>query len=220
MKPEQNLSLFTTKDNSTTLFSPHYQEHYHSRHGARSEAFHVFIKHGLLTHSATATLSILEMGFGTGLNVLYTLQHHPSHQYIRYTSIDNTPLPTKIAQRFAETFSKTDSQTLTKLHKLSWNYAHQISDTFSLTKQLCNIQDFVPNGTYDVIYYDAFSPRHQPECWTTDIFSRLYTAMSSGGCLVTYCAQGKLKRCLKAIGFRVETCEGPPGKREMIRAIR
>jgi tRNA U34 5-methylaminomethyl-2-thiouridine-forming methyltransferase MnmC len=44
--------------------------------------------------------------------------------------------------------------------------------------------------------------------------------MNPGGILVTYSAQGQFKRDLKKIGFDVEVLSGPPGKKEMVRAIR
>ena len=73
-------------------------------------------------------------------------------------------------------------------------------------------------NTFDLVYYDAFAPRVQPELWTEEIFSKVFSAMNVGAILVTYCAKGYVKRNLKAVGFKVESLEGPPGKREMTRA--
>ena len=73
--------------------------------------------------------------------------------------------------------------------------------------------------SYDVVYYDAFSPERQPEMWGEELFVKLYDAMNEGGVLVTYCAKGVVRRTLQAVGFSVERIAGPAGgKREILRA--
>jgi len=71
-----------------------------------------------------------------------------------------------------------------------------------------------------LIYFDAFGARVQPELWTETIFEIMYKAMKKGGVLVTYSAKGSARRAMQAVGFEVERLEGPPGKREMLRATK
>ena len=72
----------------------------------------------------------------------------------------------------------------------------------------------------DVIYYDAFGARAQPEVWTDDCFPNLIESMYSGGVFVTYAAIGRVRRTLKRLGLETSLVTGPPGKREMIRGLR
>ena len=65
--------IILTADGSSTLLIPEWEEAYHSRHGAVQEAFHVFIKNGWKWVKNQKEISILEIGFGSGLNALITL---------------------------------------------------------------------------------------------------------------------------------------------------
>jgi tRNA U34 5-methylaminomethyl-2-thiouridine-forming methyltransferase MnmC len=73
---------------------------------------------------------------------------------------------------------------------------------------------------FDLIYFDAFAPNKQPELWELEILGKVAKAMKPGGVFVTYCAKGQLKRDLKSLGLIVESLPGPPGKREMVRALK
>jgi tRNA U34 5-methylaminomethyl-2-thiouridine-forming methyltransferase MnmC len=72
----------------------------------------------------------------------------------------------------------------------------------------------------DVLFYDAFSPDKQPELWTSEAFAMAFEAMNPGGILVTYCAKGYVRRNMEAAGFKTQRLPGPPGKWEMLRAVR
>jgi len=52
------------------------------------------------------------------------------------------------------------------------------------------------------------------------VLGKFFEALKPGGVLVTYCAKGQLKRDLNALGLVVETLAGPPGKKEMVRAVK
>lgn len=216
--------IITTADGSKTIYIPEWDEHYHSSHGALQEAQHVFIANGLNTCTAEY-LTILEMGFGTGLNALLTyFSSEKRHQYIHYIGIEAFPPSAEEleAMDYASFASDPDAKAIyDAMHLAPWNKAAEVSEHFVLEKQQCVLEEAkVSAGTVDLIYYDAFGPRVQPELWTLSIFERLFGWMSAGGVLVTYCAKGQVKRDLKAAGFLVEALPGPPGKREMTRAVK
>ena len=71
-----------------------------------------------------------------------------------------------------------------------------------------------------LVYFDGFAPIAQPELWTKEVFENIYLLMASPGVLVTYCSKGGVRRAMQAAGFSVEKLSGPPGKREMIRAVK
>jgi tRNA U34 5-methylaminomethyl-2-thiouridine-forming methyltransferase MnmC len=113
-----------------------------------------------------------------------------------------------------------DPQLFQKLHEFPWGRDCTISPGFTLHKILQDYTRFVPKNKYHLVYFDAFAPGKQPEMWEEGHFNRLYHAMERHGILVTYCARGEIKRRLKRTGFKVELLAGPPGKHQMIRAIK
>ena len=70
------------------------------------------------------------------------------------------------------------------------------------------------------MFFDAFGARVQPELWTEEIFARMFAAMKKNSVLVTYSAKGSVRRAMQTAGFIVERLPGPPGKREMLRALK
>ncbi len=213
-----------TKDGSTTLFVPELNEHYHSVNGALQESLHVFIRAGLeYAWQNKPELAILEVGFGTGLNALLTLQQTLLHQKtILYHALEKYPLlPALIAEMQFEQFILNPEllDYLAPLHYTPWNEPVRITPTFTLHKSVADLQTYpLVARQYDLIYFDAFAPEKQPELWTDAIFRKLYISLKTGGCLVSYCAKGSFKRSLKAVGFTIESRPGPAGKREMTRA--
>ena len=213
--------IIQTADGSKTLYIPDFEEHYHSIHGALSEAQHVFVKHGLKSIPKTK-LSILEMGFGTGLNAYLTcLENRKLHNEITYTALEAYPVNPDLANKmeYIGLLGFEDEEAVFQyMHQCSWNDAHMIDQYFTLQKIESTIQNVVFQNTFDLVYYDAFAPRVQPELWTEEIFAKILSVMNVGAILVTYCAKGSVKRALKAVGFEVESLEGPARKREMTRA--
>lgn len=215
------LKLVVTGDGSDSLYNEKFDQHYHSLHGALQESMHVFINAGLKYKQTTHTdISILEIGFGTGLNTLLTLQEAPSSK-INYTAIEKFPLSADIIEQlnYASVINNINSkESFRKIHAASWNAVHSINDLFLFKKVELDFENIDFNSEFDIIYYDAFAPNAQPELWTIAIFTKMYNALKSNGILVTYCAKGEVKRNLKAVGFEIEALPGPIGKREMTRA--
>lgn len=213
-----------TSDGSTSLFHKHFDEHYHSIHGAIQESQHVFIDAGFNQCITKNGISIFEMGFGTGLNALLTaLQAENNKLEVHYTSIEKYPLSINsyLEMNFCSVLKDSKCKEIYEtIYNCNWEEECKLTDYFYLTKLERDIQNFQPNSIYDVIYFDAFAPSSQPELWTIDVFQKMYNLLKEDGLLVTYCAKGYVKRNLKSAGFIVETLPGPKGKREMTRARR
>ncbi|MFZ5553839.1 MAG: tRNA (5-methylaminomethyl-2-thiouridine)(34)-methyltransferase MnmD [Bacteroidota bacterium] len=208
-----------TIDGTVTLYVPALNEHYHSVHGAMQESMHVFIRAGLLEAAKTKKeLQIFEMGFGTGLNALLTWRWAQMNALnIHYTSVEKFPLEKTVIDslNYAE---KDETVFFEQIHSAEWNKQSVIAGNFNLQKKLGDISEInFPQKSFDVIYFDAFAPRVQPELWTDEIFGKMFSLLNPAGILVTYCAKGEVKRSMKRAGFEVETLAGPPGKREMTR---
>ena len=209
--------LIITKDGSHSLFVPDLNETYHSVHGSISEAIHVFINSGLLSHPKK-NINILEIGFGTGLNTLLTLENIKNRK-IHYTSLEPYPISSEIYNKLNfHTVTNSNSETFLKLHTSDWEEKVFISENFTLYKTQKKIQNFISEKKFDIIYFDAFSPEKQTEMWTTEVFEKCFDLLNKDGFLVTYCAKGIFRRTLKSVGFEVISLDGPPGKRQMTRA--
>ena len=212
-----------TSDGSLTLFDEVYHESFHSNHGALQEAMHVFIREGLFYRADDIDeLSILEVGFGTGLNALLTLSHAEKlKKQIHYQAIEAHPLEWSLVKSLDyESLTGVQSRIFQLMHTCDWGRSIEINSWFNLKKLHTKLQDFSATNAFDLIYFDAFSPTHQPELWTEDIFKKMYKALKPSGVLVTYCAKGSVKRAIKFVGFELYSLPGPPGKREMTRAVK
>ncbi|OYX83534.1 MAG: SAM-dependent methyltransferase [Flavobacteriales bacterium 32-34-25] len=215
--------IIQTQDGSTTIHLEEWNESYHSKHGAIQEAKHVFIKNGLSLFKSK-NISILEIGFGTGLNAFISfLESKSFEQNIDYVGVEAYPVaPEEILSMnyVDELNAQSQLEIFEKMHKSNWNEKVILSDSFSLTKRQQFFQDIDDVAQFDLIYFDAFGYRVQPELWSTEIFKKMYDALKENGVLVTYAARGVVKRSMIEVGFRVEKLAGPPGKREMFRAFK
>ena len=210
------LQVELSSDGSATLFVPGLNEHYHSVHGARNESMHVFIEAGL-NQVAASKVKILEIGMGTGLNVLLTAIH-ANGKTIEYHTIEKYPLKPEIYQHLNYFTNEQEKQWLLQIHKSAWDQPFELKQGFILLKKATGFMAASIDQDYNLVYYDAFAPEKQPEMWEPEIFEKIYNAMAPGGILVTYCAKGHVRRMLQGIGFEVERIPGPPHKRHMTRA--
>ncbi len=216
--------VVTTADGSKTLQIEDWQEQYHSMHGAIQEAYHVFIKHGLSLFD-NQTISILEIGFGTGLNAYITfLEAQDKGLTVEYYGVEAYPVTFDEAISMDYVASLKDHneghQAFELMHKSPWNVPVKITSFFNLVKLEKKFQDINDSSQYELIYFDAFGFRVQPELWSEVIFFKMFEALRPGGVLVTYAAKGSVRRAMISVGFLVERLEGPPGKREMLRATK
>jgi tRNA U34 5-methylaminomethyl-2-thiouridine-forming methyltransferase MnmC len=213
--------IIRTLDGSTTIQIEEWDECYHSKHGAIQEAKHVFIKNGLTLFDSNS-VSILEIGFGTGLNAFITfLEAKKLNQTIDYVGVEAYPVsPDEIlSMNYVEELNAiNESAIFKKMHDSNWEEKIRLSNDFSLTKRKQFFEAIDDIEKYDLIYFDAFGYRVQPELWSTEIFKKMYDALKPNSVLVTYAARGVVKRSMIEVGFTVEKLAGPPGKREMFRA--
>ncbi len=212
--------ILITSDGSSTIHLPDWDEQYHSKNGSINETYHVFINSGL-KEVLSDEVSILEIGFGTGLNCFIT--YLESKRSIDYVGVEAYPVTAEEVDKMnfiAVLDAEKDRIIFNKIHSVSWDKKHQISNDFSLTKRKQFFEDIDDKDTFNLIYFDAFGARVQPQLWTEDIFLKMYNALKKDGILVTYSAKGSVRRAMQAVGFIVERLPGPPGKREMLRATK
>lgn len=209
-----------TEDGSHTIYLPEMDEHYHSTHGAIQESLHIYINQGLL-QVAKQEISILEIGFGTGLNAYLTFAYAENKKLkISYFSIEKYPLGETdyLKLNYPQNIFPEYSAVFEKMHRSEWNKIVNISPEFSLQKVHADLLSFEFNQLplFDLVYYDAFAPVKQPEMWTEEIIQKVSACVKKDGVLVTYCAKGSVRRAFIAAGFCMERIPGPVGKKEIL----
>ncbi|MFD2600897.1 tRNA (5-methylaminomethyl-2-thiouridine)(34)-methyltransferase MnmD [Flavobacterium suzhouense] len=215
--------IVITNDGSVTIYVPDMDENYHSRYGAIQEAYHVFIKNGLALTEGKP-VSILEIGFGTGLNCFITyLETLKTGQEVDYTGVEAYPVLQEEALQlnYVSQLNANDRQEVfNTLHSADWGVPVKLSEKFTLTKRQQRFEDINDKSVFDLIYFDAFGYPTQPELWSEEIFAKMYTALKDKGILVTYACRTVIKKAMQSAGFSVKKVQGPPGKREMLIAFK
>jgi tRNA U34 5-methylaminomethyl-2-thiouridine-forming methyltransferase MnmC len=214
--------IITTTDGSHTLYVPELDEHYHSVHGAIQESEHVFVKAGY-DYCQADPVYIFEVGFGTGLNAFLTaLRCLQGKREVFYTAVEKYPLGENIIEKlnYPQLAGDEGKDIFKSVHASEWGVMTEVSPKFNLNKIYGDLTNLTPGGQYDLIYFDAFGPDKQPGMWTPEIFKKISDVVKPGGILVTYSVKGEVKRNLRSAGFNVKLLPGPPGKRQILRAIK
>ncbi len=209
-----------TADGSHSIADSRTGETYHSIHGAITESIHVFLRNGFKACNKNE-IFLLEVGFGTGLNALLTLQEASrTGQKVYYVAIEPFPLSmdTVYLLNYPTLLPDDPSAWFIKLHEAPWEEEEIITPNFSLFKTKTQLEHFETKYRFDLVYFDAFSPAVQPLLWQKPVFDRLYSFMAPASILVTYAAKGQVRRNMMEAGFHTERLPGAPGKREMLRA--
>ncbi len=212
--------IIKTEDGSTSIHLPDWNESYHSKHGAIQEAYHVFIQNGFSLFEGKS-ISILEIGFGTGLNSFISyLEAKRLDKSIDYVGVEAYPvsLHEALQMNYVEEIESTEKELFTHMHTMDWDRKVEMNSFFTLTKRKQFFQDITDENVFDLIYFDAFGFRVQPELWSEAIFNSMFKALKKGGVLVTYACRTSIKNAMLSAGFTVEKLPGAIGKREMLRA--
>jgi tRNA U34 5-methylaminomethyl-2-thiouridine-forming methyltransferase MnmC len=223
-KPQQP-QLQLTEDGSHTLFLSDLNETYHSSAGALTESLHVFIDYGLHTLKHLPEISLLEVGFGTGLNAILSLERaEENKQMIHYFSLEPYPIDIDLASKLDLGYISKSTwlkELWLKMHQAEMNETIRLSPFFYFTKLPHTIQAFESaNERFDLLYYDAFAPRKQPEMWEISTLQKCASLLKSKGVFITYCANGQFKRDMKSLGFTLFNPPGIKGRKEITQATK
>lgn len=220
----KDYNIVITEDGSHTIYDINSKEHFHSVFGAVTESKYIFIQNGLMSYKSSSNkLNILEIGFGTGLNAFLTfITNENIFKSINYVAIEPFPLPESVFSdlNYPEVLKRNDLKDIfLKMHNSTFNIPFYINDNFILYKLEEKIEDIrLTQYGFDLIYFDAFSPKVQSELWTVEIFEKIFDSLKIGGQLVTYSSSGNVKRNLQTAGFEISLLPGPAGKRHITSA--
>ena len=216
-----NPELRLTGDGAHTLYLPELDEHYHSHYGAITESNHIFINAGL-AHIRSDSVTILEVGFGTGLNALLTALYASEHRKkVHYSSLEKYPLDDASVSKlnYGTVAGEGSMELFRAIHAAPWDTPASITEWFTLHKIVADLTTDRPEGLFDLVFFDAFGPDKQPEMWSVEVMRKITAVMHAGSVFVTYSAKGSLKRMLRTLGMEVTLLPGPPGKRVFTRAV-
>jgi len=214
-------NIYITKDGSKTIHLPQWNESYHSKHGALQESEYVYIKNGF-DYISKKNLAILEIGFGTGLNTLLTMKAAEEKRIVvNYEGVEAYPVAINMLNElnYPELVGVTNA-VFNEIHATPWEVFSAITTHFNLKKRLQHFENITDEDSFDLIYFDAFGARVQPELWTVSIFQKMYRALRNGGVLITYSSKSSVRKAMLSLGFTVEKLPGPEGKREILRATK
>ncbi|MEE6186435.1 tRNA (5-methylaminomethyl-2-thiouridine)(34)-methyltransferase MnmD [Niabella digestorum] len=217
--------IFMTDDGSHSVRVGNTDVTFHSTKGALRESRHVFLDNGFLywlqQQPSSKKLTVFEVGFGTGLNALLTAIAATQNRIdVHYHAVDLYPLPVEIYSRLNYPELLGEPELYKIIMQTGWEQLLYVSPFFRLHKSKSDLLDYTFKVKVDVVYFDAFAPEDQPEMWVQHVYTKIYEALNPGGVLVTYCSKGVVRRALHQAGFTVVKLPGPPGKREVIRAIK
>lgn len=228
-----SLHIYTTKDGSSTLFSDKFDQYYHNPNGAVSESLFVFFEQsGLFKSLDTAdSLTVLEVGFGTGLNFLLLTDHLKQNNIkasIDYYSIEAFPINKETAAGINFTDHISDPEITNALPQIFDSFRPGMNTLKPFEYPDINLhlfngffEDFNPSElSADFIFHDAFSPEVNAELWTDEVFSKLAGYSHKYTVLTTYCAASKARAAMCVAGWYVAKTRGALGKREMTVASR
>ncbi len=226
---ESDSKLIITRDGSHTVYSSGFDQHYHNPNGAIAESKHVFFEQTDLLDALNqqSDITILEIGFGTGLNLMLLLDYYldsGSEAKIDYYTIEGFPLDANTAQNLNYKQHLNHPELGDKVLSVFDNLDDRMN-TFSFFD---NVSAHIFNGMFanfpeenigaQYIFHDAFSPDANPDLWTGDVFKKIKTLSAGDVMLSTYCAASKAQGALAWAGWHVAKTQGALGKREMILA--
>lgn len=218
----RNMKLLETEDGSHTLINEGLQISYHSKYGAIQESKHTFINTGLdyyVEQSNATTVNIFELGFGTGLNALLSMEYAAKNNVtINYHTVETDTVDAGTWQQLNYGTLLKLQHEFTTMHEADWGKKESYWPNFYINKHQIKFQEWVTSEKFDLVFYHPFTPNAQPELWTVEMFEKLTTMLNKNAVLVTFCCKSEVQRILRDLGFAVELPEGPPGKREILRA--
>ena len=217
-------------DAEGTPYSPAYGDVYHSAESGPGQARHVFVGGNDLPRNwaGERIFTILETGFGLGLNFLATWREWRADsarcERLHYVSIEKHPFDRgalrTLHRRYGE-FAPLAEQ----LHA-AWPHAvaglhrlHLEDGRLTLTLAFGDALELMPQLrlSADAIYLDGFAPRCNPEMWSAPLMQNLARLARPGATIATYTSASAVRQRLEAAGFALEKCPGFGRKREMLR---
>ncbi len=161
---------FLTKDGSVGLYNKELDEIYHSKFGAKKEAFEKFTEPSLVIDSPR----ILDICYGIGYNTKSAIQYLKQIEYIDCIEIDEKLARESFKYFFDEKIDKIIENNLKKPDFIHFYF----DDARKIVPSL--------NKKYNIIFHDGFAPYKQPELWSEDFIFAISKLLEYDGIYATY----------------------------------
>ena len=219
-----------------TPFSYTFNDIYYSPDDGISESEHVFIDGSdlvkrIVSLSAGETLTLVELGLGTGLNCLLTaqawLQHRPPGTRLRYIAIDAFPMRKPMLQTLNARWTSLSglTETLIKRWPAPLPGCHRRTEVFQdfsidfwWEDAASALGDLASHGRrwVDIWYLDGFSPKTNAAMWSDTVFKAMQQLSRDDSVIASFTASGDIRRRLDNAGFSISKRPGFGRKRECI----
>ena len=195
-----------------------FNDSYYSIYGGLEETNFVFLSGNNLPGRFNDGFHIAELGFGTGLNMLVSIQAFYKANIkgtLYYTSFEKYPLEKSQAERALKSFPTLNKNFL--LDQWSQKTFSVVSDRIIGTVIIGDARKTVEqwSGKADAWFLDGFSPSKNPELWEPNLLKNVAIKTKKNGTFATYTAAGAVRRNLSNSGFLVEKVTGFGRKRHM-----
>ena len=200
-----------TEDGSHTLYSSEFNEAYHSeRDGALRESLVKHVGSAFRFVGDRAELNILDICFGLGYNTLATLYYVRQNKLPVKLHIVSPELDRGLVESLSS-FDYPDEFLVLKpiIQELSRNF-HYEDAQFRIEILIGDARKRLPEITerFDIVYQDAFSPKHNPLLWTREYFAEIRRLMKEDGILTTYSIAAAVRMGLHENGFHLYRLSG------------
>ncbi|MFT7433906.1 MAG: tRNA 5-methylaminomethyl-2-thiouridine biosynthesis bifunctional protein [Alphaproteobacteria bacterium] len=222
----------TSKNEKGQLVADKFGDVYFSPTGGYEESKYVFLHGNHLPDRwrESHEFTIIETGFGTGLNFLTTWElwdkQATSQQQLHFISVEKFPLNIETFNNSLHAYPnlKRFSIELNKHYPdLIKNEVNtiQISTNVKLTLligDVLNVLRKAPNKA-DAWFLDGFSPKKNPEMWNTYLYNQIAKLSNNNATFATFTAATHVRNGLTEAGFKVERIKGFSYKKHMCRGI-
>jgi tRNA 5-methylaminomethyl-2-thiouridine biosynthesis bifunctional protein len=212
-------------------YSLDFDDVYYSSEDGLAETEYVFIKHNQLTKRFSnlqdPEFTIIETGFGTGLNFFCAIQnfikHAPASASCRFISIERYPLRVEDLIKANQSWPMF-SELATQLHapytklKDGLNTFHLCQNRTQLDLWIGDVSECLPQiqTIADAWFLDGFSPAKNSDMWSEVLFAEIAKLSKSDTTFATFTSAGQVRRQLESVGFAASKAAGFGKKREML----
>lgn len=197
--------LVKTNDNSNTLYSSKYKQHFHDiKTGAIKESLIKHIIPSFNFHKEKKELKILDICFGLGYNTFATINYILENNLDKKVEIFSPELDAKLIESLKEFEFPKEFKKISYIIKQLLETKKYEDENFKIELFLGDAREYIKTlKDLDIVYQDAFSSEVNKELWTVEYFQELYKATNETAIVTTYSIASNVRLSLYNAGFEI-----------------